>query len=125
MADCLTRLQPPAFNKVWSRLPCALRVVAFDLPTGVCNDVKKFLMPQQAPMYTKLIELGRERCIALSDPTQRHNWANESWDVVPMSRTCKNHFFQLLRLIPLTSNDQTRWGTVEYLKKCPEKSDLL
>ena len=73
-------------------------------------------------MYTKLNELRRERCIPLSHPAQQEQWANESWDIVPMSKVCKNHFWELMRLVPLSTTDPARWGNVvTYLKDCPEK----
>ena len=70
----------------------------------------------------KLIDIRRERCLPTADPKQQSFWLNERWDLVAMSRTSKSHFWELAKLIPITSSDPTRWNNViEYVKKCPEK----
>ena len=107
---------------MWPTIPRNLRAVAFKVPPGITNEVKTLEESARMAMYVKLNELRRERCIPLSDPSQQWQWANESWDIVPMSKLCKNRFWELMRVIPLTTPDSTKWShVVSYLQKCPEK----
>ena len=124
VGDCLAHLSEKDFRGLYFGLPRHLRAVAYELPPGVTADVKALAEPQRPAMYLRLADLRRERCLNVSDTAQQHNWANQSWDLVPMSKTCKTHFFELMRLVPIHSNDPTVWGqVVSYLKKCPAKND--
>ena len=124
VADCIGHLSEDDFKSIFFDLPRHLRSVAFQLPPGVTADVKDLPERQRPAMYARLADLRRERCLNISDSSQQHNWANQSWDLVPMSRTCKSHFFEIMRLIPVQSSDPTVWGQVlTRLKQSPAKND--
>lgn len=124
IGECIEKLGPSDFNQIFWQLSPTLRAAAYGLPPGVTTDIKSLPTPQQPAMCVKLRDLRRERCLNLSEASQRHNWANQTWDLVPMSRVTKEHFWEMMRTIPLSTEDPTRWNNAStYMKKCPVEPD--
>ena len=66
-------------------------------PPGVVVNVKSLPQEERARAYVVLNDLRRERCLPLSDPTQRSAWSADNWDFVAMSKNVKEHFWQTFR----------------------------
>ena len=125
VAAGLELVNPDEFKAVWADMPKPLRSVVYLPPPGSIVDVKTLPEAQRPAMYAKLNELRRERCMPLSDPTQQQQqWANEAWSLVPMSKITKDHFWEIFRVLPITSADPSKWASaLKFLKDCPEKID--
>ncbi|CAE8636833.1 unnamed protein product [Polarella glacialis] len=90
----LEALSPEEFAQVFFNLPREHRGVAYQAPPGVNVEA------------------------------QKQHWESDSWAIVPIAKQTSRHFWDLLRLVPLATQDESKWkATVNFLKGCPEKPD--
>ena len=121
VAKVLNQVSAEEFHSIFHELPGVLQEVAYDVPTGIIVDVDSLEKEQRITMSTKINELRRRRCRLLSTPKARRYWEDENFTFVPMSRiTCK-HFWEVFRMLPLATTDDSSWkNAVKYLGSCPE-----
>ena len=118
---CLQSLGPQGFKKLFNNLPREFRVVVWEAPEDVITDVDTLPEGRKQEMQAKINSLRRERCSPLCSPAQRKFWENESWTMTPMSRAVCKRFWELFRVLPITTTDSAKWAnTMSFLKDCPE-----
>jgi hypothetical protein len=124
VAESVANFSSDEFRKFWSMTPKHLRNISLEPPPGVTIEVDSLPVQDRPGMHVRLNELRRERVRPLACPNQQKFYDDDAWHIVPMSKNCYKHFWDVLRLIPLHTSDPARWGNVEtHLKKCPEKPD--
>ena len=74
-------------------------------------------------MAKRINELRRERIRALATPQSSPFYEEDSFKIVPMSRTVERHFWDVFHKVPMSTTDPTKWKSVlKFLDSCPEKS---
>ena len=113
---CLQSLGPKGFKKLFNNLPREFRVVVWEAPEDVITDVDTLPEGRKQEMQAKINSLRRERCSPLCSPSQREFWENESWTMTPMSRAVCKRFWELFRVLPITTTDPAKcssWHRLE------------
>ena len=78
---------------------------------------------ERMAMAKRINELRRERIRALATPQSSPFYEEDSFKIVPMSRTVERHFWDVFHKVPMSTTDPTKWKSVlKFLDSCPEKS---
>ena len=122
--QCLRSLGPQGFKRLFNNMPREFQVVIWEAPGGIITDIDTLPEGRKQEMQARINSLRRERCVQLCSPAQRKFWENESWTMTPMSRAVCKRFWDLFRVLPLTTTDPAKWAnTMAFLKDCPETAE--
>ena len=85
---------------IFNKLPPALRAVAFEAPDDVNTDIKSIVdKDERMAMAKRINELRRERIRALATPQSSPFYEEDSFKIVPMSRTVERHFWDVFHKV--------------------------